>query len=97
MRLLCWRQKAGQEDDVLSAHLPLEKQLLSDTLIVTSHPEWSGCCKLPLSEYTPQIEFPAAGKQNHWMIVSSCGQSQFTCGERSLARAWNSSAGPEGR
>lgn len=27
---LCWRQKVGQEDDVLAAHLPPEKQLLSD-------------------------------------------------------------------
>ena len=34
---------------------------------------------------------------NHQLIVSYCGQSQFTCGEGSLARARNSSAGPEGR
>lgn len=33
---------------------------------------------------------------NHQLIVSYCGQSQFTCGEGSLARARNSSAGPEG-
>lgn len=47
LRLLCWRQKAGWEDDVLFAQLPLEKQLLSDPLIKASHPERSGCCKLP--------------------------------------------------
>lgn len=47
--------------------------------------------------YNRLLKLDSWSKQtNHQLIVSYCGQSQFTCGEGSLARARNSSAGPEG-
>lgn len=61
--------EAGPEDEALSAHLPPEKQLPSDPLIITSHPEWSGCCRLPLPECTPQIEFSERANKPSLAVV----------------------------
>lgn len=68
---------------MLSSHLPAEKELLAHPLRMTSHPERPGCRKLPGPERTPQIEFSHQPR----------GQSQFACGEGSLARVLDQGEG----
>ena len=74
--LLFWRQKAGQEDDVLFAQVPPEKQFLSDPFIKPSHPERSGCCKLPYLEHTIDSSnwIPGAGKQTISSLLAIVGR-----------------------
>lgn len=51
---------------MLSApHLPPERLMLSDLLMKTSHPERLGCCKLPLPEHSPPMDFSEQQTNRH--------------------------------
>lgn len=78
---LALETEAGPEDKALSAHLPPEKQLSSDPLIITSHPEWSGCCRLPLPECTPQIEFLERANKPSLAVVGRVNSPAVRAGE----------------
>lgn len=55
---------------MLSApHLPPESLVLSDLLMKTSHPERSGCCKLPLPEHAPPMAFSEQANQPPLAVV----------------------------
>lgn len=64
---------------MLSTHLPAEKELLSDPLMTTSHPERSGCRKLPGPECAPQIEFleqATSPTSALWAVSSRVGRDR---------------------